>query len=405
MTTREGMATNPAGTLYLAFELGWSKWVLGFSVGLGQAARRIDMTARDLVRLREEIAKAKRRFGLPATAPVVSCYEAGRDGAWLHRWLVAQGIANRIVDAASIEVNRRYRRAKNDRLDVEKLLTMLLRYEVGEQRVWKVVHVPSPEAEDLRQPERELLTLKRERTQHVNRIKGLLAGLGLEVVVDKTLPQQLPRLCQWDGQPVPPCLQERVLREFGRTELLDRQLADLENGLRRRARQDEAPQVEKVRRLLGVRGIGPQSAWMLVRELFGWRKIRNRRELAALAGLVPTPYDSGQTRREQGISKAGSKRVRWLMVELAWDWLYWQPESELSRWYQARFGHGSPRQRKLGIVALARKLLVALWRLADHGTIPAGAVRSDWYQKVTGRKAKRRVTELAPACDAEPSRV
>ncbi len=397
MTARIQDGTDSAAALYVAFELGWSKWLLGFSVGLGQPARRIEVHARDLGRVSEEIAKAKRRFGLQATAPVVSCYEAGRDGAWLHRWLVAHRVANHVVDAASIEVNRRYRRAKSDRLDVEKLLAMLIRFAQGERRVWKVVHVPPPAAEDLRQPERELLTLKRERTQHVNRMKGLLAGLGLDLVVDKQLPQLLSDLRQWNGLPVPPHLHSRVLREYARVELLDRQIADLENAQRRAARDDQARQVGKVRNLLGVRGVGAQSALLLVRELFGWREIKNRREVAALAGLAPTPYDSGQTRREQGISKAGSKRIRWLMVELAWDWLHWQPESRLAVWYKKRFGEGGARLRKIGIVALARKLLVAFWRLADEGEIPEGAVLTDWYKKVTGRLAKRRATQPAPA--------
>ena len=155
-------------------------------------------------------------------------------------------------------------------------------------------------------------------------------------------------------------------------------------------RDDHRRHGEQVRTLRSVRGIGAQSAWLLVHEVFGWREIRNRRERAALAGLTPTPYHSGQSQREPGISKAGSKRVRWLMVELAWGWVHWQPDSQLSRWYQERFGHGSARLRKLGIVALARKLLIALWRLVAHGEVPPGAVVADWYRKVTGRCAKRR---------------
>jgi transposase len=148
---------------------------------------------------------------------------------------------------------------------------------------------------------------------------------------------------------------------------------------------------------MSVRGIGAQSAWRLGHEVSGWREIRTRRELAALAGLTPPPYHPGQAQREQGIRKAGSKRLRWLMVELAWGWLHWQPDSQLSRWYQERFGHGSARLRKLGIVALARKLLIALWRLVAHGEIPQGAVLADWYRKVTGRCAKRRPVSIAGA--------
>jgi transposase len=287
-------------------------------------------------------------------------------------------------------VNRRYRRSKTDKLDVQKLLTMLVRFVLGERRLWKVVRVPSAEDEALRQPHGELIALKEERTQHINRMKGILAGLGLEAVINHTFPERLPALRQWDGHPVPALLQERLLREFARWSLVQRQIQDLENTEARMVRDDQRRHVEQVRTLMSVRGIGAQSAWLLVREVFGWREIQNRRELAALAGLTPTPYHSGQSQREQGISKAGSKRLRWLMVELAWGWLYWQPESHLSRWYQERFGHGSTRVRKLGIVALARKLLVALWRLVAHGEIPPGAVLADWYRKVTGRSAKRR---------------
>jgi transposase len=374
----------------MALELGWDDWTIGFTIGLGQAPRQVSVRARDLPGLLTQIAQAKHRFGLPAEVPVHSVYEAGRDGFWLHRFLQAHGVHNVVVDAASIEVNRRYRRSKTDKLDVQKLLTMLVRFVLGETRLWKVVRVPSTEDETLRQPHRELLALKEERTQHSNRMKGILAGLGLEAIIDGTFPERLPALRQGDGRPVPTLLQERLLREFARWSLVQRQIQDLENAEARMVRDDHRRHVEQVRTLMSVRGLGAQSAWLLVHEVFGWREIRNRRELAALAGLTPTPYHSGQSQREQGISKAGSKRVRWLMVELAWGWLHWQPDSQLSRWYQERFGHGSARLRKLGIVALARKLLVALWRLVAHGEIPQGAVLTDWYRKVTGRCAKRR---------------
>jgi transposase len=374
----------------MALDLGWDTWTVGFTTGLGHAPRQVSVRARDLGGLLEQIVQAKRRFSVAADVSVHCVYEAGRDGFWLHRFLQAHGVQNVVVDAASIEVNRRSRRSKTDRLDVQKLLTMLVRFVLGESRLWKVVRVPSGEDEALRQPHRELIALKEERTQHINRMKGMLAGLGLEAVIDGTFPERLPALRQWDGCPVPALLQERLLREFARWQLVQRQIQDLENAEARMVRDDQRRHVEQVRTLMSVRGIGAQSAWLLVREVFGWREIQNRRKLAALVGLTPTPYHSGQSQREQGISKAGSKRLRWLMVELAWGWLYWQPESHLSRWYQERFGQGSARLRKLGIVALARKLLVALWRLVAYGEIPPGAVLADWYRKVTGRSAKRR---------------
>jgi transposase len=177
-------------------------------------------------------------------------------------------------------------------------------------------------------------------------------------------------------------LQQRLLREFARLQALDRQIRELHQAERQSLRDDRLDGVEKARVLFSARGVGAQSAWLLVREVFGWRQIRNRRELAALAGLVSTPYASGQSNYEQGISKAGNKRIRWLMVQLAWSWTNGQPDSKLSKWYAARFGGGGKRQRKIGIVALARKLLIALWRLAEFGEVPDGAVMNDWEAKL-----------------------
>jgi transposase len=382
-TTHRTDAITPVVRLHLALELGWTEWKLALTIGHGQPPRLRTIRARDTQALLSEIAKAKRRFRLPDDAPVVSCYEAGRDGFWLHRWLAANGIQNVVVDSASIEVNRRKRRAKTDRLDAAKLVAMLLRYHAGEGKVWSVVRVPNDNDEDARQLHRELLELKDERTEHVNRIKGLLASQGLAAEVTEKFPARLELLRRWDGSPVPAELQQRLLREFERWRFVHRQILDLEKERRQRIRRQASPQVEKVRTLLGLRGIGLNGAWLLIYELFGWRHIRNRRELAALVGLTPTPYDSGGSSREQGISKAGNKRLRRLLVELAWGWLRWQPDSALSQWYAARFAEGGRRARKVGIVALARKLLIALWRYLEHGEIPQGAKLCDWRTKVT----------------------
>jgi transposase len=359
--------------LYLAFELSWSEWKLAFTIGHGQSPRLRCLRPRELEKLHQEIAKAKQRFGLPDDAPVFSCYEAGRDGFWLHRYLISRGIHNCVVDSASIEVNRRQRRAKSDRLDAVKLVSMLIRWHNGEKKVWSVVHVPAVEDEDRRQLHRELIELKAERTELSNRIKGLLAGLGLNIVIDAKLPVRLGKLRQWDNAAVPPALQARILREFERWQLVLRQIRELETERAREIRTDSSPQGEQMRRLVSLKGIGANGAWLLVREFFGWRQIRNRRELASLAGLAPTPYDSGSSQHEQGISKAGNRLVRWMMVQLAWVWLQYQPNSELSKWYQRRFGSGKSRMRKVGIVALARKLLVALWKYLETGELPAGA--------------------------------
>jgi transposase len=385
MTATHSNVITKSAVLYVAFELGEAQWKLAFTIGLGQKPRLRSMPARDLPRLQTEIAKAKKRFQLPEDAPVRSCYEAGRDGFWLHRYLTICGIDNLIVDSASIEVNRRQRRAKTDRLDAGKLLNLLLRYHGGEGKVWSVVRVPSQAAEDARQLHRELQELKDERTEHVNRIKGLLVSQGLTAPgVDKHFADWLGKAKLWDGSAVPPELQKRLLRELERWQLLDQQIKELEHERRQRVRQDDTPHVDKVRRLLGLWGIGLNGAWQLVYELFAWRHFDNRRQVGGCVGLTPTPYQSGDSRREQGISKAGNRRLRRLMVELAWCWLRWQADSELSRWYVRRFGSGNGRSRKIGIVALSRKLLIALWTYVEHGEVPAGARLASWQGKVKG---------------------
>jgi transposase len=239
--------------------------------------------------------------------------------------------------------------------------------------------------EDRRQPHRDRDQLVRERTEHTNRIKGLLAAIGLDIRVDERLLERVDALRQWDGEPVPEELRGRIAREFQRWRLVDGQLNELSNRQRRDVRDDDIAEIDQVRRLLDLKGVGPVTAWTLVREVFGWRAIKNRRELASLVGLDPTPYQSGETHRERGISKAGNRRVRWTMVELAWMWLRHQPNSALSRWYQRRFGEGNARSRKVGIVALARKLLIALWKYLEHGEVPEGATKVAWEKKLNGR--------------------
>ena len=360
-------------TLYLAFELGEIEWKLGFTIGFGQSPRRRTIKAGDRVALEREIRLAKKRFGLPEGTKVLSCYEAGRDGFWLHRYLVSQVVENLVVDSASIEVNRRAKRAKTDRLDVKKLVTMLIRYDSGEQKVWNVVHVPSVEAEDNRHLHRELKTFKSDRTRHVNRLKGLLVGQGVRLPVNTNFLEKVDGVRLWNGEPIPPGLQARLQREFAGFQFVDGQIKALQAERRELLRTSQEPSVEQVRRLLRLRGIGENSAWLFVMEFFAWREFRTRRQVDGLAGLTPTPYQSGEQSREQGISKAGNSPVRSIAIEIAWGWLRHQPDSELSLWFQKRFGHGSKRLRKIGIVAVARKLLIALWRYLEYGEIPAGA--------------------------------
>jgi transposase len=389
-TAYTGNGSTAGSVLHLAFELGWTQWRLAFTVGHGQKPRQRTIRARDVTALQQEIAKAKKRFQLADTAAVVSCYEAGRDGFWLHGYLTAQGIANVIVDSASIEVNRRKRRVKSDKLDATKLVNMLIRYHAGESKVWSVVWVPSVADEDHRQLHRELQELKDDRTRHNNRIKGLLASQGLALeVVDELLPTWVAAARLWDGTTLGADLQRRLVREYERWQFVHRQVLDLSKERRRRILCDDTAHVDRVRRLLGLAGIGVNGAWLLVYEFFAWRKLQNRKQAGALVGLTGTPYQSGGSEREQGISKAGSKRMRKMLVELAWCWLRWQPESALSQWYARRFGTGKGAARKIGIVALARKLFIALWKYLERGEIPAGAKLVDWRSKFTSHKAKK----------------
>jgi transposase len=264
---------------------------------------------------------------------------------------------------------------------------MLGRYERGEQKVWKVVRVPSEADEDQRQLHRDLRQLRSEQTAHSNRIKGLLASQGIDIAVSAKFAERLATLRTWSGQPLGERLQHRLLLEFARWKLVHEQLLQLERGRIREIATSQAPVMEPVRRLLRLRGVGIRSSWLFVMEFFGWRKIRNRRELASLAGLTPMPYQSGDSDHDQGISKAGNRRVRGTIVEVAWSWLRYQPDSALSKWYWERFGKGSKRQRRIGIVALARKLLVALWRYLEHGELPEGALEVAWQSKIAGAPA------------------
>src|SRR5215216_5402374 len=374
-TTHTDQYTVSQPHLYMAFELRQTKWMLGFTIGFGQRPRLRSIAARDLAALQEEIQLARERFGLSKETQVISCYEAGRDGFWLHRYLLSIGVDNLVVDSASIEVNRRAKQAKTDKLDLGKLLTMLMRYQAGEKKVWHVVHVPSAEVEDHRHLHRELTDLKEQRTQHINRIKGYLANQGVCLgKVKDDFPGRMASQQLWNGEPLPAGLRARLLCEYQRFQLVQEQIKALEAERREALRHSTQPDVEQVRRLLRLRGIGINCAWLYVMEFFCWRAFRNRREVGALAGLTPMPHQSGEEDRELGISKVGNHHIRAMAIEIAWIWLRYQPNSELSRWYQRRFGKGSKRLRKIGIVALARKLLIAIWRYLEFGTVPTGAV-------------------------------
>jgi transposase len=363
----------PGSTLYLAFELGSTKWTLGFSVSPAQRARIRSIAAGDLTALEREIVLARARFDLPAEAPVRSCYEAGRDGFWLHRWLLAHRAENSVVDSSSIEVNRRARRAKTDRLDVGKLLQLLMRHAAGEPRVWSVVHVPTPEAEAARQVTREWQTVRADRTRIRNRLQGLLASQGIRCPLTVTFPTRLATLQTGDGRGLPPAFRERLAREWEQLQAIEARRATLE-AMRDAAVAEGQDRVAMIaRRLCTVRGVAEASAMLYSAELFGTRTFQNGRQLGALTGLIPVPYRSDQLVQDQGISKAGRAELRKISIQLAWGWLRWQPESALAQWFHQRFGRAGGRSRRIGIVAVARKLVIALWRFVDQGVIPAGA--------------------------------
>src|SRR3989442_1314016 len=295
-TIRNEDYSGKQGRLFMAFELGLKDWKLGFTIGMGQKARRRKITGGDVQSLQREIELAKIRCKLPETAEVVSCYEAGRDGFWLHRYLEELGIKNNVVDSSSIEVNRRKRRAKADGLDVQKLLTMLVRYHYGETKVWSVVHVPSPEDEDRRQLHRELSTLKKEKGRTTNRIKGLLASQGVRLngAVDLS-EERLDAIQLWDGSPVPPSLKDRLKREREPVLFLKQQIHALEAERKRVLKEEQGPDLDQVRQLAGLYAIGVNGSWVLVQEFFAWRQFDNREQDGSLAGLTPSPYQSGES--------------------------------------------------------------------------------------------------------------
>jgi len=372
-TASAAITTTTTITLLLAFELGERTWKLGFTTGFGQRPRLRSVPAGAVDRVLEEITRAKRRLKLADATPVVSCYEAGRDGFWLHRYLVAHGVTNSVIDSSSIEVNRRARRAKTDKLDLAGLLNLLARYLAGDRRAWRVVRGPTVAEEDARQLHRTWETLQKDRTRLICRLQGLLVIHGVRLPITDDFLAQLEAARLWDGTPVPAGLRARLTRAWQQLALLNTQLDELD-AARAALRVDPATVTGRyVTRLPTLRGIGPVGAWVLATEIFGWREIRNARQLGGLVGLVPAPFQSGETDHDQGITRAGNKHVRRLMVQLAWSWRRWQAASALTRWYEEKFGRGSRRLRRIGIVALARKLLIALWRYVETGVIPEGA--------------------------------
>ena len=359
--------------IYMAMELSQSTWKLGFSVEQGQEPRIRNIGAAQPATLEKEIALAKKKYRLEADTAVRSCYEAGLDGFWIHRYLEDMGIENVVVDPASVEVNRRAKQRKTDRLDAQKLVRHLMRYHAGDSEVWKVVRIPSAEAEESRQLHRQLWNLKNDWKRYRNRIYGILKTQGVALKVNSNFLEEMQAVRVWNGQALPPQVQQRVSINYTLLQAVSSQVKELERERQQMIKTGETRALKMVRQLQQLRGVGDNGAWLLVMEFFGWREFKNRREVGGLAGLAPTPYASGNIYHEQGISKAGNRWVRTMMVQLAWAWLRHQPDSELSKWWNDRYKNASKAERKKGIVALARKLLVAFWHYLDKGLVPEGA--------------------------------
>lgn len=362
-----------SAALLMALEISNKKWCVLFRRAGSTRERRKTLVAWDVQGLAAEIEASKAKLGLSPGAPVLSCYEAGRDGFSIHRFLVSLGVANRVIDSASIEVTQRAKRVKTDRVDLAKLMALLARVAAGERDVWHEVRVPSEQDEDRRRLHRERERLLKERNAIGNRIGSLLATQGVRLALNADFPEQLRKLRRWDGQSLPPQLTDEILRMWERRQLVSQQVQILERQRRLAVLDDSDEHTAGMRALMRLRAVGVDTAWLFDTEIFGWREIANRRQLGALSGMTPTPYSSGDSEREQGISGAGNRRVRTSAIELGWRWIRLQPGSELTQWFWSRFGHGSKRMRRIGIVALARKLLVALWRYVQFGVIPAGA--------------------------------
>jgi transposase len=366
------------GTIFVAIELSHRSWLVTMHSPDRDRISRHKLAGGDHAGLLALIEHVRQRVaGKLGTRPaVVNCYEAGYDGFWLHHLLTAAGITNHVFDPASIAVEQRGRRAKTDRIDGEQLLRTLMAYCRGEPRVVRVVHVPSADQEDARRDTRERDRLVKERVAHINRIKSLLRLLGMAVGHPRRRDwlAWLSGQRDWQGRAVPPRTMTELEREHARLMLVCEQLAALEK--QPASRPVTAAAAEMVRRqdrLLQLKALGLALSRKLTNEVF-YKEFRNHRQVGAYVGLAPSPWQSGKTSRDQGISKAGNPRARQAAIELAWLWILHQPDSALTHWFRQRTDNASSRIKRIAIVALARKLVVALWRYLTTGLVPEGAV-------------------------------
>jgi transposase len=362
----------------LAIELSKKSWIVAINTPLADKISRHTLPGCEWKGLLELIRRVRTRVARELGRPVemIACYEAGYDGFWLHRLLEGEDVHSLVIDPASLQVDRRARRTKTDRIDAERLLRSLMRYLRGEPKVWSVLRVPTVAEEDDRRLHRERHRLIGERIQHVNRIKGLCAIHGIydyePMRPDK---RRLEQLRTGDGRELPPRLKAEIARELERLELVLRMLKeiDAERDAIASARLSGHTNAKKIQDLIKLKAIGPEIATVLAGEVF-YRRFNNRREVASYVGLTPSHFQSGSTCRDQGISKAGNPKARTTMIELAWLWLTHQPDSVFSVWFRERVGNLKGRIRRITIVAMARKLLIALWRYLESGVVPEGAV-------------------------------
>ena len=377
-TPSAGMNNEPVDC-FIAIELSKSGWVVGFQTPLSDKTSRYQVKAGDANGLLELIERVRTRVARQLSRPIemMSCYEAGYDGFWLHRVLEAHGIHNHILDPGSLQVNRRARQPKTDRIDADRMVRALIRHLRGEPEACSVVRVPSIELEDAKRLHRERRRLIAERVQHVNRIKGLCATQGIYDYspLRKDRLTRLDDLHTGDGRVLPPQLKAEIVRELKRLELVLEMIATVETERDAILTNPASTHVNagKIKMLAKLKAIGPEFATTLVGEVF-CREFVNRRKLGSYLGLGSSPFRSGSLDRDQGISKAGNPTARSMMIELAWTWLRYQPGSALSIWFRERVGTLKGRPRRIAIVAMARKLLVALWRYLETGLVPTGAV-------------------------------
>lgn len=365
---------------FLAIELSKKSWIVAVNTPLSDKVGRQTLRAADWKGLLDLIARIRTRVveALNRPVEVISCYEAGYDGFWLHRVLEAHGVRNYVIDPASLQVDRRARRVKTDNIDLSRLLRSLMAYLRGEPKVWSVVRVPSVAEEDDRRLHRERNRLINERVQHVNRIKGLCAVHGI-YDYEPLRPNRLARLDQLraaDGCELPPRFKAEIMRELQRLELVLNMIKTLEaerDAIASAGKSSTHANAKKIQDLIRLKSVGPEIGTTLVGEVF-YRQFNNRQQLGSYVGLTPSHLQSGSSSRDQGISKAGNPKARTIMIELAWLWLRHQPNSPLSMWFRERVGTGKGRIRRIAIVAVARKLLISLWRYLETGVVPTGAV-------------------------------